>query len=412
MGKNGQYWLTVIAAFCLSANAALSSTAMGYFIVPVTAEFGYSRAEFSLFMSFMALATMIALPFVGRMTDKLGFRKVVLIGCLWSMVGFAALSFCTSLISFYVAATFLGLMCVAFSTVVAGSIISKWFAARKGFFLGIVMASTGISGTIISLILPTFIPAYGWRNAFLLLAGCTLILSLPALIFLKNKPEDLGLKPYGYVEETKKQSTATAAQADLKLSQVIFSPKFIGLYIAFVLLTIPAAGFTRQMPAFLAGIGKSPLEVGSLMSVFLIALIFAKILMGALNDAIGLIKSVAVVLLLYLISFALLPINSSFALVAVAFALMSSGGGAVGVYPPLITSEAFGQKNFATIYSALYTSTTVGTIIGTPLWGWIYDATGSYNPGIIATIPLIVVVFAIVFFSTRVRKPDARNISA
>jgi len=49
------------------------------------------------------------------------------------------------------------------------------------------------------------------------------------------------------------------------------------------------------------------------------------------------------------------------------------------VLPPLMTSVCLGPKHFGVIYGFLNIFTTLGTAVGVPLSGFIYDRTSSYN---------------------------------
>ncbi|CDX03966.1 Oxalate/formate antiporter transporter [Desulfitobacterium hafniense] len=417
---NSKYWFMVVLATLMGGQSAISATGPGFFLVPIIDEFGYGRAEFSLYLSFMTVATMLTLPLMGRLTDKYGFKKIVILGTVWNVLGYVLLSFCSSLISFYIVGAFLGVTCIAFSTMVGAGLISKWFHKKVGLFTGIVLASTGVFGTIISNILPNLIVDHGWRSGWLLLAAITLGLSLLPMIFIVNKPEDIGMKPYGYDENEAAKEAAGAAVASANtqaekpsLMKLFFSPKFLLLYVAFVLVTLVAAGFNRHLPAFFTSQGQSPAGVGQLMSIFLITLIFMKALMGALNDKIGITKSLSLLWILYAIAFIIMPMSASFSILAVAMVLMSTGAGSVGVYPPLITRQVFGMKDFATVYAVLYTSTNVGTIAGIPLWGWIFDVTGSYVGGLRVIPVMMIVALACVFISMKVgNKPASQSLSA
>lgn len=413
---NSQYWIILVMATLMGGQSALSSTGPGFFLLPIIKEFGYSNAEFSLYLSFMTVATMLTLPLMGRLTDKYGFRKIVIVGTAWNVLGYTFLSMCSSLPQFYIAGAFLGVTCIAFSTMVGAGLIAKWFHKKVGLMVGIVLASTGIFGTILSNVMPHFIEANGWRNGWLLIALFTLILSLLPMIFIKNKPEDVGMKPYGWDENVAEETAAASGTAAPKgsLMKVFFSPKFVLLYIAFVLITLIAAGFTRHMPAFFTTQGFDATGVGALMSVFLITLTFMKAFMGALRDMIGLMKSLSILWIAYAISFIIMPMSTAFMVLAFAMILMSTGAGSVGVFPPLITREVFGQKDFATIYATLYTSTAVGTIAGIPLWGWVFDMTGNYVAAMTIIPIMVVVALACVIISMKVgNKPiDAPNLSA
>jgi sugar phosphate permease len=64
---------------------------------------------------------------------------------------------------------------------------------------------------------------------------------------------------------------------------------------------------------------------------------------------------------------------------------------------PTLTRYAFGARDFASIWSILTTASSIGSLIATPAFGMVYDASGSYAPAMIASTVMLVVSLIAMF---------------
>src|SRR3546814_5435846 len=71
------------AAFALlPSSAAVMFYSQGFFLGPVTAEFGWTRSEFMGTVTIALIALAILYPLVGRLGDRFGARRVLVPGIL------------------------------------------------------------------------------------------------------------------------------------------------------------------------------------------------------------------------------------------------------------------------------------------------------------------------------------------
>jgi len=144
-------------------------------------------------------------------------------------------------------------------------------------------------------------------------------------------------------------------------------------------IAIANMGVLHHIVPYLTDLGYSSTTAASLMSLHMAMLIFGKIVLGGIADRIGLSKSLLIFLIGFVIAVSLLY-GASFFWIAILFNVLFGLTISVRtVLPPLMTSACLGEKHFAVIYGFLNIATTIGTAVGTPLSGYIYDATKSYN---------------------------------
>ena len=94
----------------------------------------------------------------------------------------------------FAAVRFLGQGCLF---LVASNVIAQWFERRRGFALSLVWLGFSASVALHPPFSQWLIETVGWREAWLWLGISSWALLLPVLWFIRNRPEDLGLRPDG-----------------------------------------------------------------------------------------------------------------------------------------------------------------------------------------------------------------------
>ena len=66
----------------------------------------------------------------------------------------------------------------------------------------------------------------------------------------------------------------------------------------------------------------------------------------------------------------------------------------MGIYTtllPVVVRRVFGSREYASIWALVSTVGSAGTIVGYPLWGTVYDLTGTYTLGLIGAAVLLAI---------------------
>ena len=162
-----------------------------------------------------------------------------------------------------------------------------------------------------------------------------------------------------------------------------------------IVVICACCGIQQQIPSLLGGMGFETTQVSAMVSFFTAALAVGKILQGILYSKVGIVRGSYLMVFLFGVSFLMLmrPDIIYPALVGVVTTLM-----------PMIARFAFGPREFASIWSILAVASSVGSFCATPLWGLVYDATGSYDPAMIASAAGLLVCLAAMVFCFRKSK--------
>lgn len=191
-------WVVAAVTFVILLVTAGVRATPGVLMVSLEGEFGWSRAAIS-----SAVAINIALfgligPFAASVMDRWGVRRVIL-GAL------ALLSVSVALTTRMHAQWHLTLLWGVLvgtgtgvtSMVLAAIIANRWFDERRGLVLGVLSAANATGQLIFLPSLASQVAAHGWRAAALLVAAAAAVVFVIVLIFMRDRPEELGLLPYG-----------------------------------------------------------------------------------------------------------------------------------------------------------------------------------------------------------------------
>lgn len=169
------WWILAAGFVANGVLGAATSYGTALFLVPLTTEFGWSRAAIATALALARLESGIAGPLEGVLVDRWGPRRVMLIGIPWAAAGFllwaqiSSLSAATGidvLLVFY----FVYVGMVAFgaglgSSTASTAAVANWFVRRRGFALGILSSGHGLGAAIWVPVLGFLIQVHGWRWA-------------------------------------------------------------------------------------------------------------------------------------------------------------------------------------------------------------------------------------------------------
>jgi len=170
--------------------ASVPTNTIGLFMVPLADEFGWPRSQISLvaFINYLVIGP--AAPFMGAVIDRVGVRRIALVGCVVSPLAVSGLS----LIQSQVATFWLGWLLVAIAQLFAGAMvwtmpIARHFEKHRGFALAVVLAGTAVLGATYPLCATLLIDHLGWRAAYAISGVAMFIFVTPVAFILLRGAE-------------------------------------------------------------------------------------------------------------------------------------------------------------------------------------------------------------------------------
>ncbi|MFC1949931.1 MFS transporter [Chloroflexota bacterium] len=386
-------WYIVAAALLLmTLNSVLFAYGFTAFMTPIIASLGYSSAQVSLASSIRGLEAGTLDPFVGAAADRWPARRMMLIGIVIFSLGIVCISRSTSLGIFYAGFLIVGLGGAIGVQLVPTTVVARWFKKNIGKVSGIIATGVAMGGIFTPLIVKA-IDTFTWQNVLLYLAIGTLVVGIPLSFLFRDRPEDYGLLPDGEVQDNSGTTTTGSIDYGVGVKEALKMRAFWFIGIGSMLQMMAMHSVALHMMLYLESVGFERDTAALSVTIFSVITIVSRLLYGVLADIFikkFVLASSMLMLAIGLVIFHFLN-GSSFAMMVV-FAVIY-GIGAAGAMPlrtPIIR-EYFGVKKFGTIFGLNAVFLILGSAVGAPIVGWVYDTRGVYSP-----VWLILAGFAVV----------------
>ena len=375
--KSYKHWIIVLLMCCLSASSiGLCTNAVGVFYTPVSMSLNVLRGTFALHATLSTLSTAITSLYMPYIMKRYSYKRVLIIGVLLASVSTFLMAYSHTMILFYMLGIIRGIGVGTYSMVPLTMIISQWFDEKHGLATSIALSFSGLSGAIFSPLLSLWISQYGWQNAYIFMAICIVVLTIPAILYPWTlKPEDSQLLPYGLKDKT--QQILKTEKSNFH----IFTLSFVSMCILTVLHT-SITGISQHLSGLATSLGFTSAIGATLMSLTMIGNISTKLIIGFLSDLLNPIKACVIMILINIISLLLLIVGMNtlqLPILLIASFIFGSiySVGAVGI--PLLTRYFFGIENYSMAYSKVGFLTNVGSSLSLTLIGYLYDFTLTYH---------------------------------
>ncbi|MBI3825158.1 MAG: MFS transporter [Candidatus Rokubacteria bacterium] len=380
----------MLAAVALAMIAASGlRSVFGVYIKPMEAEFGWSRSMLSSVAAVSLLLLGATGPIVGRLADRWGPRRVILIALLVAGVGAIATAFVHTLWQVYLTvAVLMTLGAGSVSMMTAAALIVRWFETHRGLVMGVVGGAMSAGQLVIFPLATALTVWWSWRASFACFGVVVLVVFLPlAVAFIRNGPEERGLRAVG----ARGPATSAAQRADAALAgrvsvfEAARSPQFWLLTASYSVCGYTANGIvlTHFMPHAVEH-HFTPFQASSALGVMGAMNIVGTVLSGWLCDRIGrrgplatyyFVRGLSLLLLLYVWD------SRSLHVWAALFGLNY-----ISTVPATtaMTANIFGTYSVGELSGWITFGHQVGAALGAVAAGWIYESTGSYSSAFVS----------------------------
>jgi MFS family permease len=378
-------WYIVGACVLISVySSGIVTRSFTALIEPIVDEFHWGYALVSLAASIGGLESGLLAPVVGFLLDRWGPRKLIFTGATMMGFGLLLLSRTNSLVMFY--GSFM-LMSTALSVsigVVPMTVVGNWFRKRVSLATGIVVSGVAAGGILVPLV-TWVVDTYDWRTAMVIFGLGAWVIIFPLALVVRHRPEQYGYLPDGEVSETIEVDEVPAAaqyhEVDVSARQALKSRAFwhisLGLMFHFA---IAIAVLTHVMP-YLSSIGIPRETSGWVAMAAQLMTIAGRLSFGWFGDRFDKRRVTALgmaLLGLSMIMFNYVHFAGMWLMIMFVIVFGIGYGGPVPMTAALVR-EYFGRARLGTILGLATGVVYVGSLIGTPLAGWIYDTYGSYQ---------------------------------
>jgi MFS family permease len=367
----------VLAAFFVGFVVFGTMYSFGVFFAPIAIEFEASRTATSTFFTITGLIFYLTGSVTGHLGDRFGPAVMTGLGAVVMGSGLALTGIIGQIWVGYLTygiGVGLGAACAYVPTL---AILGGWFDKQRNAALGTAATGTGCGMLLLPPLAAVLIDRFGWRSTCVILgAGCALLLSLVGLLVRAPPP--------------------VAAARHRSLGGVVRSFEFLMLYASWVLATTALFVPLVFLPAHAAAQGASVVAGSALLSLLGGASILGRLGTGVLGNWLGTMRLFKASVLLMALSYLLWLVASSYAWLVVFAVVLGLGYGLRIALMPAVLIDLFGVKNLGAILGTFFTASGVSAVLGPLLAGFIVDATGGYQWGIVFALVAGMLGFAAV----------------
>ena len=157
-------------------------------IKPLSQEFGWSRGDISLALTYLTVGIALGVLVTGRLLDRYGARKVVCTAIALSiLVILIGPFYATTLPLFYTMMLLAAVVGAPTNTIGYARVISNWFDKRRGLFIGINSAGVGLGFALAPQICSWAASIGGWRAGYFSLGLFLLFIVFPHCLFIPHR---------------------------------------------------------------------------------------------------------------------------------------------------------------------------------------------------------------------------------
>ncbi|MEE3014099.1 MAG: MFS transporter [Chloroflexota bacterium] len=381
-------WIIISILATVQVFASSISMAAGIMVPPLNdaeGDFGWSLGTIGLVIASYYLFGAMYAPITGWLGDRYGSRRMLLAAATMYIVSMFLLSQVTAIWHFFVFFGILLSLTQSLAMVPLMAAVSGWFRRRLGVGVGLLWGAGGAGTAVMAPVIGGFIEAMGWQSTFMLIGaigGGTMLCLVP---FMRNKPADIGIQPYG----------ARPADAPMivrdktvdRLRQKVFNQHTRKTKPFWNLPLIHALGCAGHGTVLIyvipmaidRGAFSSLAQAGIILTIIALISVISRIVTPIMAEAYGTRKMMAASLSIQAITVFMLFWSHdawSFYLFAAIFGI-GFGGEWTGYL--VINRQYYGEGPMGTVYGWQTTGALMGHAVATGLAGLVVYVTGSFN---------------------------------
>jgi MFS family permease len=374
----------VLAMFGVSA---LYGSTFGLFLLPLQQNLGWSRGEIAFSLTLATLFTPLVAPLTGWVIDKVPLRPLILVGVVLQSANFAAFSLMHGSVWVYYG------LCLALMITAAGAsllslakLVQGWFERSLGRALGLLFACGGIGGILHPLWAQAVISQFGWRQAFMVMAGLSLLAcGVAALLFVREREPAARRGPAAGPDAQPPAPTAAANSANGPGSMAAFLRDAIWWKLALfnMLFALGVGAIFMHFAALLQDRGATPGQAAIAMSLVGLGGLTGNLLAGWLADRMPASRLAVIVMAVPMLATLVIYAGGGLWLSITAGGLLGLCSGGDNSVSLLLARRYFSADTFGRASATQMVAAAAGGGISPWLAGLVHDRTGSYDLALI-----------------------------
>ena len=402
-------WALVIAGLII--NLCLGAVySWSVFVSPLTDYFynelgqTVSANEVLLPYSVILAVFAVTMALTGKYVETHGPRKITIIGCVLTGLGWLFASTVSSIAMLSVMYGVIGGIGIGIAYGATVAVAARWFPDRRGLAVGLTVFGVGFSALITANLAGYLTAAYGVMSTFRLFGIGIIIVTVPLALPLTFPPE--GWKPAGWFQPLPEEGEHVTCECNR--SEMVKTPAFYGLWICYFIgcmAGLMAVSISKPVGTELVHIEAGLATV--LVGFFAIFNGAGRLVFGVLTDRHNpRITAMISFALIAMVSLAMWQMPVSVVYI-IAFAVLWGCLGGWLALAPTATASYFGTCDYPRCYGLVFLAFGAGAIAGPQLAGFIRTTTGNYLGVFPWVFSLAIIGFIVAYF--RMKPPNSKK---
>ncbi len=327
---------------------------------------------FSLLLAILTVGSTIG----GKIQQKIGTRKIIIIGGVILALGFFLSSLVKPAFGWLIWITYgiIGGVGMGFIYSTSIACCQKWFPDKRGMISGIIVSALGFGGVVFTPIARSLIKSLGGGVAgqgelltFAILAGIFLVVCTVGGLFIVDPPQ--GYAPKGWTPPAPKKGQLVQ---HFSTSEMVKTPQFYmitGTFMLACMAGLMMIGLASQI-AIAKGIEAEIAAIG--VMIISISNSFGRLFWGWMSDRLGRRNTIFALLLATAVLIIIVNFVSGYWIFALIALIGFAYGGFLGNFPA-ITADYFGSKNMSMNYGVVLLGFGAGAIASSYIAGYFKD---------------------------------------
>lgn len=344
----------------------------GSLVLPLQEGLGWSREQIQPTISFLLVATIIAVQISGWLIRRYGLRPVAIISLIALSLAYWLVTLVTEVWQLYACYTLLAFAGMGTTMVTWTQLVNLWFERNRGLALAIILCGTGSAALVLPPLLSWVIGLGGWKAGYWLLALLPLLITLPLSLFWIRSDSPAVITAAG-------TPGGAPRLVGMSLGETARSLRFWLCNIALLLSVTAMVGMVTSTIPMLRDKGLSASDAALAFSIYGVSLILGRIVVGYLVDRLWAPGVAFVVLAMPAVGCLMFSIvDTHMHSLMLASALVGLGAGAEMDIAAFLMARYFGMRDYSRIFSLHMGFIGLGAALAPLYFNYLFAQSGSY----------------------------------
>ena len=389
------WWLVAITGFIVVMTMVPLFHAMSVWTVALESHFGWNRTQLGFALTVGRVEGGLMGPVEGYLTDRMGTRRLVLIGLLVLGVGFLLFSQVRTLWMFYAAFLVMSVGGGLGGWVPVMTVLNHWFVRRRATAMG----WSNVGGRLGALLL---VPAIawavdpeqdrlGWQATALAMGIFVLLVAFPLSRLVRNRPAEYGLRPDGDPPAAISAAAGSrgasgardrrdhTADTDMTTGQALRTPAFWLISLGHGFTSMVILAIMAHLGLLIKDKGFDVQTTAWVVAVYTAVSMVFQLVGGIVGDRVPKRVALAIFTFVQAGAVVLLTVASTLPMLYLFAVVFGMGFGGRNPLTTAIRGEYFGRASYGKILGLSTVPMNILLLVAPPLAGFLRDVQGTYT---------------------------------